>query len=223
MSSQKSTDATNVAREPKRERGKLRVTALLDAGATVFAEKGYDAATMTEIAARANTAIGSLYQFFPSKEALVDALLARYGERTGDALREIEKRAPLLQPDALATALLDFVLELRSERASMISLIDRWGSADDKRMLIRNSLRQHLAAIFIAANPALAEAKARRMAIVVVRILKFVPELAQEEAAGHAGLIDEAREVLRLYIAHGLERLPEKLANLSDGGNSPND
>ena len=37
-------------------------------------EKGYDAATMTEIAARSGTAIGSLYRFFPSKESLSDAL-----------------------------------------------------------------------------------------------------------------------------------------------------
>ena len=41
------------ARAPKRERGKQRVAALLAAAASVFAEKGYEAATMTEIAARA--------------------------------------------------------------------------------------------------------------------------------------------------------------------------
>ena len=66
------------AKEPKRERGKLRVAALLDAGAALFVEKGYDATTMTEIASRAGAAIGSLYQFFPSKEALAEALVARY-------------------------------------------------------------------------------------------------------------------------------------------------
>src|SRR5258705_10489068 len=60
---------------PKRQRGKQRVAELLAAGAAVFAEKGYAAATMTEIAARAAAPIGSLYQFFPSKEALPDTLV----------------------------------------------------------------------------------------------------------------------------------------------------
>ena len=64
---------------PKRERGRQRVAAIMDAAVELFSEKGYDAATMTEIAARSSTAIGSLYRFFPSKEALADALLQRYG------------------------------------------------------------------------------------------------------------------------------------------------
>src|SRR5258708_9032332 len=63
---------------PKRQRGKQRVAELLAAGAAVFAEKGYAAATMTEIAARAEAPIGSLYQFFPSKEALADTLAQSY-------------------------------------------------------------------------------------------------------------------------------------------------
>src|SRR5207253_2006161 len=50
-----SAEAENsIARAPKRERGKQRVAELLQAAAAVFAEKGYEAATMTEIAARAD-------------------------------------------------------------------------------------------------------------------------------------------------------------------------
>jgi len=44
------------ARAPKRARGKQRVAELLQAAAEVFAEKGYEATTMTEIAARAGRA-----------------------------------------------------------------------------------------------------------------------------------------------------------------------
>ena len=73
-----SNEAYLTAREPKRERGKQRVAALLDAAAAVLAEKGYDGATMTEIAERAGAAIGSLYQFFPSKDALADTLVQNY-------------------------------------------------------------------------------------------------------------------------------------------------
>jgi AcrR family transcriptional regulator len=44
----------------------------------LFAEVGYEAATTNEIAARAHTSIGSLYQFFPNKEAILHAVAERY-------------------------------------------------------------------------------------------------------------------------------------------------
>ena len=62
-----STEAA-IAKAPKRARGVRRVEELLDAGAVLFAEQGYDATTMTQIAQRAGASIGSLYQFFPSKD-----------------------------------------------------------------------------------------------------------------------------------------------------------
>src|SRR6202041_3507784 len=81
IASQMSSDTEiHGARSPKRERGKQRVAALLQAAAELFAEKGYDAATMTEIAARAGAPIGSLYQFFPAKEALAVTLVQNYAE-----------------------------------------------------------------------------------------------------------------------------------------------
>src|SRR5487761_880539 len=107
MPSQNSTATSLVGRAPQRHRGRLRVAALLRAAASAFAEKGFDAATMTEIAGLAGASIGSLYQFFPNKEALADALLARYGELVAAALREIETRAAELSATALADALLD--------------------------------------------------------------------------------------------------------------------
>ena len=63
---------------PQRARGQQRVDKLLDAAAEVFAEVGYEAATTNEIAAHAATAIGSLYQFFDDKEAILYLLAHRY-------------------------------------------------------------------------------------------------------------------------------------------------
>jgi len=68
------------AKAPQRRNGKLRVAAILKAGAAVISEKGYEMATMAEIAARSNTKIGSLYRFFPNKEVLANALIAHYHE-----------------------------------------------------------------------------------------------------------------------------------------------
>src|SRR5271157_4526284 len=89
-----STEIQLAAKEPKRARGKQRVATLIDAGAELFAEKGYEATTMTEIAQRAGAAIGSLYQFFPSKEALAEALFDRYAERSAASFADVEERAP---------------------------------------------------------------------------------------------------------------------------------
>jgi len=65
-------------RVPAQARSKARVDRILDAAAHVFAEEGYDAATMEGIAARAETSIGSIYQFFPNKLAVFTALARHY-------------------------------------------------------------------------------------------------------------------------------------------------
>ena len=68
-------------RQPQQKRSQQRVDRILDAAAEVFDEVGYEAATTHAIAARADTAIGSLYQFFPDKLAIFHALELRHVER----------------------------------------------------------------------------------------------------------------------------------------------
>src|ERR1700677_4201817 len=90
---------------PQRRHGKLRVAALLEAGALVIAEKGFQAATMAEIASRADAPIGSLYRFFPNKEILADALIQRFVELINQAFQEINRRVKSLSIAALDGAL----------------------------------------------------------------------------------------------------------------------
>lgn len=61
-------------RRPQQSRSQARVDAILQAAAEVFWEMGYDAATTHAIAQRANTAVGTLYRFFPNKLAIFHAL-----------------------------------------------------------------------------------------------------------------------------------------------------
>src|SRR5258708_25976403 len=68
----------SVRRVPKQTRGEQRLTAILDAAAHVFQDYGYDGATTTLIAQRAHTAIGSLYDFFPNKDAIARTLVERF-------------------------------------------------------------------------------------------------------------------------------------------------
>ena len=204
MSSQKSS-APFAAREPQRHRGRLRVAALIDAAAAVFAEKGFDAATMTEIAARGATAIGSLYQFFPNKEVLADAVLARYGELLDASLGEIETRAKSLSPAAIADALFDLMLGFRTERAAAIALLDARGDASLNRARLRERMRRSIAGFLRTAAPGLSAVEAWCMAIALLQTLKGVPTLANElSEEGRSAALGELREMIRLYIAHKL-------------------
>ena len=72
-----SSDAA-ARRIPLQERSRARVLRILDAAAELFVSVGYDAATTEEIATRAGTSIGSIYQFFPNKRAMFDAIAARH-------------------------------------------------------------------------------------------------------------------------------------------------
>src|SRR5258707_6338446 len=73
--------ATTRALRRRQARGQQRIELILDIAAQVFAEVGFEAATTNAIAARAGMSPGSLYQFFPNKDAIAEALAARFGDR----------------------------------------------------------------------------------------------------------------------------------------------
>jgi AcrR family transcriptional regulator len=58
-------------RRPKQQRSRLMVDFILEAASQVFDEEGYNGATTNMIAERAGISIGSLYQYFPNKGALI--------------------------------------------------------------------------------------------------------------------------------------------------------
>jgi AcrR family transcriptional regulator len=62
------------------ERSQATVEAILAATARILVKDGYDRASTNRIALAAGVSIGSLYQYFPSKEALVAALIERHVE-----------------------------------------------------------------------------------------------------------------------------------------------
>jgi AcrR family transcriptional regulator len=71
--------------------------AFLDAAEELFATRGYRASTMEAIARRAGYSRGSLYRQFPTRESLVDALVARTTQRhSAGILRRLPEGADLL-------------------------------------------------------------------------------------------------------------------------------
>lgn len=67
-------DALRPRKQPRQARSRDTVETILRAAAQVFASRGYAAATTNHIAARAGVSIGSLYEYFPGKDALLVAL-----------------------------------------------------------------------------------------------------------------------------------------------------
>lgn len=63
---------------PQQQRSQVRGEQILQAAAEVFWEKGYDVATTHDIAKRAQTAVGTLYRFFPNKLAIFHVLEKRH-------------------------------------------------------------------------------------------------------------------------------------------------
>lgn len=77
----------NVRRKPQQARSQKLVGWILHAAAQVFAERGYAGGTTNHIAEKAGVSIGSLYQYFPNKTAILTALALEHLSE-GEALAQ---------------------------------------------------------------------------------------------------------------------------------------
>ena len=80
---------TTPRKTPRQERSRRTVERILDAAARIFDEQGYSAATTNDIADEAEVSVGSLYQYFPNKDALLVALTTRHIEHTTAGLADL--------------------------------------------------------------------------------------------------------------------------------------
>ena len=191
--------------EPRRRPGKERVAALMEAAAGVIAEKGYEAATMAEIAARAGALVGSLYHFFPSKEALAEALIRRYEGIVDEAFARIDDRAASMPVEELAEALIGLMIGIQAESRAMVALLDARAEWSAKRQEFMDAALQHIARTLSLKSPALAPETARHMAAVLLHNMKAMKALVAEYGEA-SGAVAELRAMTRLYLASKLQR-----------------
>jgi AcrR family transcriptional regulator len=88
-SSKPSEKPSGMRRQPRQARSQERVDRILNVAEQMFVTEGYNATTTNAIAARARVPIGSLYQFFPDKGAIVLALAMRYNEELHQMFSEL--------------------------------------------------------------------------------------------------------------------------------------
>jgi AcrR family transcriptional regulator len=191
--------------EPRRRRGELRVASLMAAAAEVIAERGYEAATMAEIASRAGAQIGSLYRFFSSKEVLAETLIQRYRELIDEAFGKIEDQIADLSISELADALVGFLAALRAESRAIVALLDARSEWSTKRSEFRQAALRRIAQLLRLRSPQLRPKTAEDIAVVLLHNMKTMKALTLEPgAAAKPGAMAELREMNRLYLEHRL-------------------
>lgn len=108
-------EPTPLRRKPVQQRSARRVSQMLDASAQLLDEVGYEALTTTLIAKRAGVAVGSLYQFFPDKRAVVQALTQRNFEHFMQVAQERLGEIDSTHWWDFVDALLDVYLQMHRE------------------------------------------------------------------------------------------------------------
>lgn len=145
--------AVDARKKPRQARSRALVEAILDATARVLIHDGFARTTTNRVAERAGVSVGSLYQYFPSRESLVAALAHRHSERLKSTLETaLEAGSPNLK--AALVSLLDVVIRAHQISpkltAALSGEVPRLGTLDWKTEntkrgvdLARRLLEQH--------------------------------------------------------------------------------
>jgi AcrR family transcriptional regulator len=190
---------------PKQKRGQQRVDALLNAASEVFAEVGFDNATTIMIAARANTSVGSLYQFFANKEAILKALVDRYVERASVVFAGMEVEAfPNMTLEQSIHIMLRPLKEfLRDNRDFQVIFATPMGSgfvAETIRAMDEGFLARTDAALALA-RPNLSAKDRRKYGLVCMVIMKALIGLAhQSDELSLDEVFEEMEHIFLRYL-----------------------
>ncbi|MFC6647455.1 TetR/AcrR family transcriptional regulator [Granulicella cerasi] len=109
-------------RAPQQERSTLRVQAILQVAEDLFAARGFEATTMTEVAEAAGSSIGSLYSYFPDKKALALALLDIYGAQIESHWQPLFAEIETLDAKAFSTRFIDRFLDFLTAHPAYLQL-----------------------------------------------------------------------------------------------------
>jgi AcrR family transcriptional regulator len=198
---------TGTARR-RQARGERRIEQILDAAAAVFAEVGYERATTNGIAGKAGISPGSLYQFFPNKEAIAAALADRYasGLRALDAALD---RAEALPLDALIDGVVDPIVAFNVANPGFKVLLadpavpERVSAASRQ---LGEALVDRVESLIGASAPRATSAERQRSTVVTVQLFKaLLPVIVASSARDRAAYVRELKRALRGYL-EALER-----------------
>ena len=191
------------------KRSRLTVDALVEATARVLIKEGYDRASTNKIAAMAGVSIGSLYQYFPSKEALVAAVIERHTQELSQvvrnallkvAARPIEFAARELVAAAIDAHRVDPKLHRvlaeevpRTGRLENIEAVQRYA-----RALFRGYLEAHRSEIDVADLDLAAFIVVTTVEALTHSAVLHRPDILADEKAGE--FVDEVTRLVLRYL-----------------------
>ncbi|MDA8369665.1 MAG: TetR family transcriptional regulator [Nocardiopsaceae bacterium] len=182
----------------------VRVQRMLNACAELLDEGGYSGLSTTRIAERADVAIGSVYQFFPDKKAIVQALGLRYLDQFSTRVDErLAEGAFSHWTDAVDT-IIDEYIDMHRSVPGFRSLY--FGDAIDIRLLDSETdnnqvIAARLREILVSTAGVAESAELDRVITVAVEAAGAVLKLAFRYASdGDPRLIDETKLLLRAYL-----------------------
>ena len=193
---------------PMQARSRERLRRVLDAADEVLSRDGADVFTTTRVAARAGVPIGSVYRFFPDKEAIVEALALRYWSDFEDlvaGVAEADQAQPLADPvgDVLDVLVAGFRARpgflalwfggLRSERVRDVTR--------PTREAIARSIERILARHWPQATR---RKRARVAEMAVLAGDGLLREAFRREQRGDATVLAESKLMLRAYVTERL-------------------
>jgi AcrR family transcriptional regulator len=154
-------------KQPTQERAKATVDAIVAAAAQVLIAHGYERTTTARVARRAGVSVGSLYQYFPNKEALVAELIERHADELVATVRDVLLRHSCATLAACVRAAIDATItahridpRLHKILHEQIPRVGKLGRAmranDDITREIERSLRAHAAELHPSLDPAVA-------------------------------------------------------------------
>lgn len=193
--------------QPRRRqaRGERRIAQLLEAAATVFSTTGYTAASTNAIAREAGVSPGTLYQFFPNKEAIAielgDRLMHEMREMYGEALAPVDPATPL---DEAVTAAVDRFIAFNCAHPVFFALMhgpDIPGRMAEEHDALHATLLSRIEGLLLSFLPDTDPAVLARTAHMCLGLYKAGLELVlAHEGAERDAYVQELKNALIRYL-----------------------
>jgi AcrR family transcriptional regulator len=208
---QETTAAPSARR--RQARGERRIDLILDVASQVFAEIGFEAATTNAIAARAGISPGSLYQYFPNKDAIGEALANRYRQKLRTTREDAFAPGIVNLPiEAMVDRVVDPIAAFQAENIGFRVL---WAGSDVSPRLaavmdeFHASVVERVASMLAILVPGQPPEIINRRARVCVQIVRAVLALTAESTPDErSALIAELKAVQRAYLRQMLSEGP---------------
>jgi AcrR family transcriptional regulator len=151
--SQRSQALLEPRKSPVQARSTASVDAILEATVQVLLDVGKARLTTTRVASRAGVSVGTLYQYFPNKSALLQAALRRHLDGVTKAVEQVCTEQQGSPVESMATALVDAFLKAKmKDGKTSVALYAVSADVDGARIAREMGLRSHKAIIGMLAS-----------------------------------------------------------------------